>query len=129
MSSSQNLTFSGYPTVFNLTTWNDPSLCTLSTCPKDYATLKYIPSLGANIFFLVWYILLFIAQAALGGRSRQWTFLTAMLGGCLGELIGYAGRGMMHQNIFDFNWFLMYVSPMFTFMLSSETDGQYEAVS
>ena len=107
MSSSQNLTFDGRPTTFNLTTYDDPSLCTLSTCPESYATLRYVPSLAANAFFLAWFAILLVAQTLIGFKKRTWTFSVAMVGGCVLEIIGYTGRIMMNHNIFDFNNFLM----------------------
>ena len=107
MSSSQNLTFDGRPTVWNFTLWYNPSLCTLDTCPKSYAVLQYVPSLGGNALFLAWFIIIFVAQSVIGIYKRTWTFFAAMIGGCILEVIGYAARVLMHENIFDFNWFLM----------------------
>ena len=105
----QNLTFANLPTVFNLTTYNDPSLCTLTTCPKSYATLQYVPSLGGNAFYLAWFATLATLQTILGLRFRTYTYLFATLSGCVLEILGYAARVLMHENIFNFNWFLMYL--------------------
>ena len=107
MSDSQNLTFDGKPTTFNYTTYDNPGLCTLSTCPESYATLRYVPSLAANAFFLAWFATLFVIQTAIGVRKRTWSFFVAMIGGCILEVVGYVGRIMMHNNIFVFNNFLM----------------------
>ena len=115
MSSSQNLTFDGRPTVYNFTLWYNPSLCTLDTCPKSYAVLQYVPSLGGNAFFLTWFIAIVIAQSVIGIYKRTWTFFAAMIGGCVLEVIGYAARVLMHENIFNFNWFLMCVFLPLTF--------------
>jgi len=108
-SSSQNLTFAGQPTVFNLTTYNNPALCTLSTCPKDYATIEYVPNLAGNAFYLAWFAAFGLMQAGLGIHYHTWTYMTAMLGGSILEVLGYVARVAMHDNVFDFNWFLMYV--------------------
>ena len=107
---SQNLTFSSHPVSFNQTLYDNPYLCTLSTCPKDYATLRYVPSLSGNAFYLALFTIMFLIQIGVGVWRRTWTFLIAMVGGCVLEVIGYGGRVAMHGNIFDFNWFLMFVS-------------------
>lgn len=107
--SSQNLTFAGQPTVFNLTTYHNPWLCTLSTCPKDYATIQYVPNLAGNAFYLAWFAVLALMQVGLGIHYHTWTYMTAMLGGSVLEMLGYIARVAMHNNIFNFNWFLMYL--------------------
>ena len=106
--SSQNLTFAGQPTVFNLTTYDNPALCTLTTCPEDYATIQYVPNLPGNAFYLAWFAAFGLTQAALGIYYHTWSYMTAMLGGSVLEVLGYAARVQMHENIFDFTWFLMY---------------------
>lgn len=117
MSDAQNLTFSGHFVPYNYSLWYDPALCTLETCPKSYATIKYLPSLSGNAFFLTWFSAIFLVQLALGIWKHTWTFLVAMVSGCLLEMVGYAARISMHANIFDFNRFLMLVT--FFFMLCS----------
>ena len=108
MSGSQNLTFDGRPTQWNFTLWYNPSqLCNVDICPKSYAVLQYIPNLGANAFFLAWFLLLLVVQGLLGVYKKSWSFFSAMMGGCLLEVIGYAARILMHNNIFNFSWFLM----------------------
>ena len=111
MDASANLTFSGQPVVFNQTLFDDPTLCTLDTCPEVFASTEYIPNLGGNAFYLAWFAALGLVQLAVGVRYHTWTFMTAMLGGCILEVLGYAARVLMHENIFNSNWFLMYVPP------------------
>lgn len=116
--SAQNLTFHNKPVPYNYTLWYTPTLCTLDTCPKSYATVKYVPSAGGNASLLAWFALIFVVQLMLGIQKRAWTFLAAMLGGCILEMIGYAARVSMYYNIFDFNRFLMYVlRPLILFVL------------
>ena len=109
MDASANLTFAGQPVVFNQTTYDDPTLCTLDTCPEVYASIDYVPNLGGNAFYLAWFAALGLVQLVVGTRYHTWTFMTAMLGGCILEVLGYAARVLMHENVFNFNWFLMYV--------------------
>ena len=104
--SVQNYTFNDKPVAYNYTLWYNPVLCTIDTCPKSYATMLYIPSLGANSFFLAWFTILFVAQAVIGSYKRTWSYVIAMVGGCLTEMAGYGARISMHANIFDENRFL-----------------------
>lgn len=45
-----------------------------------------------------------IANAFLGTWKRTWTYLIAMFFGCLAQIIGYAGRIIMHDNPFNFGF-------------------------
>ena len=74
--------------TFNVTLWNDPSLCTLTTCPLDWATIQYVPSLAGNAFYLALFLILLIAQTVLGVRFRSWSFMIALVGGGALEVIG-----------------------------------------
>ena len=121
MSSSANLTFAGQPTVFNQTTYDDPSLCTLSTCPEDYSAVRYVPNLGGNAFYLAWFAAFGLMQLVLGIYYHAWTYMTAMLGGSILEVLGYAARILMHENVFNFNWFLMYDSIILSRLLSQRS--------
>lgn len=93
--------------TFNVTLYNDPSLCTIKTCPIDWATIQYIPSLAGNAFYLALFLIILILQIYLGARYRTWSFMIALLGGEILEVIGYAGRIELHDNIFVFGSFLM----------------------
>ena len=93
--------------TFNLTLYNDPSLCTIKTCPIDWATIQYVPSLAGNAFYLAFFIIILVFQIYLGARYRTWSFMVALLGGEILEVIGYAGRIELHDNIFVFGSFLM----------------------
>ena len=93
---------------FNQTLWDDPGLCTVETCPLDWATIRYVPSLAGNVLYLAIFAIILLFQGFLGSRHRTWSFFSAMIGGLVLEVIGYAGRLQMHDNIFLFNPFLMY---------------------
>jgi hypothetical protein len=51
--------------------------------------------------------IILLAQLVLGVFYRTWGFLIGMVSGLILELVGYAGRIMLHSNPFDFNNFLM----------------------
>ena len=90
--------------------WNDPRLCTYSTCPLDlFGQLHYIPSLAGNAFLLTLFVLGLLVQVALAVRYRTWGYLTAMIGGTALEIIGYAGRLMLNANDFNNNNFVIYL--------------------
>ena len=97
----------GDVTPLNATLYDNPELCTQETCPIDWATIRYVPSLGGNAFFLALFTACFVAHVALGIRYRTWPFLVAWIFGLALEIVGYAGRIMMHNNIFESNPFLM----------------------
>lgn len=89
----------------------DPKLCTLDTCPIEYAQITYTPSLGGNVAFAIILGLLMAAQLGLGVRYKTWGFMAGMIGGLGLEVVGYAGRVGLHYNPFKFNPFLQYVGP------------------
>jgi hypothetical protein len=51
--------------------------------------------------------ILMLLQIGLGIWYRTWGFMIGMASGLLLEVIGYAGRIMLHNNPFDFNNFLV----------------------
>ncbi|KAE8165657.1 RTA1 like protein-domain-containing protein [Aspergillus tamarii] len=83
--------------------------CTLQTCPLDWALIRYIPSLPGNALYLALFILMLLAQVICGIRYRTWSYLAAMSGGILLEIIGYGGRLMLNSNQFNFSAFLQYL--------------------
>ncbi|KAF2113959.1 RTA1 like protein-domain-containing protein [Lophiotrema nucula] len=84
--------------------------CTLATCPLSLSYWGYLPSLGANAFFLALFAIstiLFVGQGVLSRRFLGFTF--AMVSGCALEVIGYVGRTMAHHNPFGENPFLIQI--------------------
>ena len=86
---------------------SEMDLCTLETCPMDYAFMEYVPNLGGNAFFAAWFGILFIAQLVLGIRYKTWAYTFSMCSGLLLEIIGYVGRVLLHDNPFLNGNFLM----------------------
>jgi hypothetical protein len=85
-------------------------ICTLQTCPLACAQVTYVPSLGGNVTYLVIIAFLAIAHLILGIKYKTWGFVVGMTCGLFLEVIGYIGRILLHNNPFDFNAFLMFVS-------------------
>ncbi|CAL8583681.1 phospholipid-translocating ATPase rsb1 [Xanthoria parietina] len=94
---------------FNQTLLDKPYLCTTKTCPKELQTIRYIPSLGANAFFLALFTILLIFQIGFGFKWRTWSFAGCVFGGLVLEVVGYVGRIQIHNNPFDSDPFLMYL--------------------
>jgi len=67
-------------------------------CPVSGTLYGYYPNLGANAFFAALFGLLLIAQLVIGTLTRTWTFMLAVGIGIFGEMAGYIGRLIMHQN-------------------------------
>ena len=78
-------------------------------CLKEWGQLFYIPNLGANAFFLAWFAVAVVAQTGLGIKFRTWGYMAAMIGGCGLEIVGYAARIGLHNDIFDKNQFIIYL--------------------
>ncbi|KAF2148648.1 RTA1-domain-containing protein [Myriangium duriaei CBS 260.36] len=83
--------------------------CTVATCSMRYAELLYIPSKAGNAVYLVLFVFLLLAQGGLGVRYRTWGFMVGLVCGLLLEIIGYAGRLMLHNNVFSFGSFVTYL--------------------
>lgn len=81
--------------------------CTLETCPMSCAQVDYLPTLAGNAIYATAFGLLLIAQLGLGIRYKTWGFMVGMVFGLFLEIVGYAGRIMLHNNPFEFNNFIM----------------------
>ncbi|KAF3403580.1 Sphingoid long-chain base transporter RSB1 [Penicillium rolfsii] len=84
-------------------------LCTLATCDMSRALYQYIPSLGANVFFLVWFGCVMIFSCVVCLKSKNWFFAIAMICGSLCEIVGYIGRVISHENPFRLTPFLIQI--------------------
>jgi hypothetical protein len=88
-----------------------PAFCTNVSpeCPIEGTLYGYYPSIGWNGFFAGFFALCTIINIVLGFKYKTWSFMAAMTIGCLGEVIGYAGRIMMWDNPFDETGFQMQI--------------------
>ena len=80
-----------------------------ANCPVEATIYGYYPSLGANAFFAAIFAVCLIANSYFGLRHRTWTYLIALWFGCLGEVIGYAGRIILNDNPWDETGFQMQI--------------------
>jgi hypothetical protein len=106
-----NLTHStGHGTGYgNQTLLANPELCTLQTCDLSLASFLYLPTVPGNAIYAAIFGIYIIVQLYLGIRHKTFGYMTAMVLGLLGEVIGYAGRILLHYHPFDNNYFLTYL--------------------
>jgi hypothetical protein len=98
------------PPGVNSTLWNEPWLCTYSTCPVSiFGQLRYIPSLAGNALYLAIFASGLLVQIGLGIRYRTWGYLVAMIGGTGLEIVGYTARIELHIDDFNNNFFIIYL--------------------
>jgi hypothetical protein len=88
----------------------DSADCTLATCSvKEYGQIQYIPTLAGNAIYAGIFGVLLACQIFLGVRHKTWGYLVGMVFGLLLEIVGYVGRIMLNDNIFDKNSFIIYL--------------------
>lgn len=92
--------------------------CTLALCPADTSLQGYQPLLAAQIAFIALFGISMVIHLAQGIRYRTWFFASMMAFGCIGEMVGYGGRVMLHSNPFSFDGFIIEIccitiSPVF----------------
>jgi len=105
-------------------------------CTLEATLYGYYPNLGVNAFFTAFFAICFIWNLFCGIRYKTWTYMVrpsprpqssrpppdsrqiALCFGCAGEAVGYGGRIMMYNDVFDDNAFTiqiccLIVSPAF----------------
>lgn len=97
------------PTGLNYITGGDLSNCTLPECPVELSVYGYRASLPFSATLIALYALCAVVQTYMGWRYKTWSFMAAMLLGCITEILGYVGRIMMWQNPWGNNGFVMQI--------------------
>lgn len=69
-----------------------------SACPIEAILYGYRPTLGATALFAAIFALNLVITLVFMARSRLWSFQAWLSVGLIFEIIGYAGRLMMHQD-------------------------------
>lgn len=80
--------------------------CTLDTCPLSEGIITYQPNIAGNAFFVVLFGVLLLVQLGLGIRHKTWSYLVAMVFGLILEVVGYIGRIQLHDDPFNFDFFI-----------------------
>jgi hypothetical protein len=85
------------------------SNCTLDICPIEYSVFEYLPSLAANSIFLALFVISSLIHLYQAIRYKTTFYSAAAILGGVTEVIGYAGRILLHNNPFNFNYFLIQI--------------------
>ena len=83
--------------------------CKLGLCPVSDSVYGYRPSIGESSAIIVLYVIVLALQVYLGWRHKTWTFMGAMITGCLDEILGYVGRIMLWHNPWNHPGFIMQI--------------------
>ena len=83
--------------------------CTLSVCPVEVSVYGYRPSLHASSVLIALYAVCLLVQTLLGWRFKAWSFMAAMVLGCLDEILGYVGRILLYKNPWNNAGFIMQI--------------------
>ena len=89
--------------------FSSENLCTLDVCPLEWTMYTYLPSLPGNIIFVALFAIIGVIHVYLGVRWKSWGFMGGMLAGCIAEIIGYAGRIILHDNPFSYEGFMIQI--------------------
>lgn len=83
--------------------------CTVSACPVELSVYGYRPNLALSGALIALYAIATVVQIGLGLRCKSWTFMSAMVLGCLDEILGYVGRIILYQNPWNHTGFIMQI--------------------
>ena len=86
--------------------------CTIAVCPIDLSVYGYRPSPSLSSILIGLYSLCMVAQICLAWKYKTWGFLSAMVLGCIDEIIGYAGRILMYKNPWNHNGFIIQIGEL-----------------
>ncbi|KAH7323645.1 RTA1 like protein-domain-containing protein [Rhexocercosporidium sp. MPI-PUGE-AT-0058] len=92
--------------AFNITDLNQ---CTPELCSLHYASLRYIPNLGANATFVGIFTIFLTAQIILWLSFRTHSYTFSIICGLILEIIGYAFRIVMRKHMFSEGPFLIQI--------------------
>ncbi|EME44105.1 hypothetical protein DOTSEDRAFT_151785, partial [Dothistroma septosporum NZE10] len=83
--------------------------CTVSTCDPSKSVYGYRPNLAATVFFLVLFTTSGLMYTWQGVLTKTKFFTTAMVLGCLSELLGYVAKLLLYHDPFSDSGFKMSV--------------------
>ncbi|MCJ1315732.1 hypothetical protein MMC15_001052 [Xylographa vitiligo] len=81
----------------------------LPWCPVSLSIYGYAPNLGVNAFFAAFFGVCLMIQVAQGIKYKSKAFTIPFALGCLSECIGYVGRILLHNNVWDNTGFDMQI--------------------
>lgn len=101
-----------YPNFCGYNPFGPNANCTLEVCCPEYSVYAYVPSLAGNATFLASFAVAMLVHVFIGLVWSQWWFMGCMVSGCLGEVLGYAGRVWMNQDLWNFKAFMIQVGEL-----------------
>lgn len=90
--------------------------CTLDICCPEFSVYAYIPGMASNAAFLAVFAVAMLFHVLVGLIWNQWWFMCCMVAGCVDEILGYAGRVWMNQDLWSFNAFMIQVGELYNFL-------------
>lgn len=76
-------------------------------CPVEATTYGYVPNLASNSILAAIFAICTLGQASLAVRFRTWGFGFAATVGCLLECLGYVGRIVLNNNVWNHGAFAL----------------------
>ena len=83
--------------------------CTVFVCPVELSVYGYRPSLPFSSVLIALYGPIIGVHFVLGWRYRSWGYLSAVVLGCVDEIIGYSGRILLYNNPWDSAGFIVQI--------------------
>ena len=80
------------PTTLPPTVYSTQNCTYLSeACPVEFTIYGFLPNLGASWFFCIFFGIAFGFQFLQGLKWKNWTFMIALVWGCIAECVGMLG--------------------------------------
>lgn len=102
-----------YPSYQQKTPFGPNANCNLDVCCPEFSVYGYIPGLAPNTAFLAVFAGAMLIHVLVGLIWNQWWFMCCMVAGCVDEILGYAGRVWMNQDLWNFNAFMIQVGELY----------------
>jgi len=84
--------------------------CTYATCSvQEYGQIEYIPTFAGNMTYGGIFLFVLMLQVFFGVKYKTWGFMAGMICGLILEIVGYAGRILLHDNVFERDYFIIYL--------------------
>ena len=88
---------------------NGTQNCTLPICPVELSVYGYRSSLPLSALLIALYALCAFIQVGLAWKYKTWGYVTAMVLGCIDEIIGYVGRILLWNNPWNHSGFIIQI--------------------
>ncbi|RPA82432.1 putative RTA1 domain protein [Ascobolus immersus RN42] len=83
--------------------------CNLDLCDAADSLFNYQPSFAANLTYAILFAIVLLITPFFAWRYKTYTFSILMSLGCIGEILGYAGRIWGHYDPWSIDGFLLQI--------------------